>query len=79
MADKILEYIYNQHSNIKFTVEHEANNKLPFLDTCVVRGRNGNNTTIYRKETLTGVYLNWTSLTARRYKMGLINCLVIDA
>jgi len=25
--------------------------------------------------TFTGVYLNWTSLTARRYKIGLIKCL----
>jgi hypothetical protein len=57
------------------TVEHEANNKLPFLDTCVVRRKNGYNSTIYRKKTFTGVYLNWTSLTARRYKIGLINCL----
>ena len=74
-ADKILEYINHQHPNIKFTVEHEANYKLPFLDTCVVRKRNCYNTTIYRKKTFTGVYLNWTSLTARRYKIGLIKCL----
>jgi len=32
-------------------------------------------TTVYHKPTFTGVYLNWTSLTARRYKIGLIKCL----
>ena len=34
---------------------------------------------IYRKKTFTGVYLNWTSLTARRYKVGLINFLAEQA
>ncbi len=36
---------------------------------------NGNSTTIYHKPTYTGVYLNWTSLTARKYKISLIYCL----
>ena len=30
---------------------------------------------MYRKKTFTGVYLNWHSLTSRRYKTGLIKCL----
>ena len=30
---------------------------------------------MYRKKTFTGVYLNWNSLTARRYKIGMIRCL----
>ena len=36
-------------------------------------------TNIYRKKTFTWVYLNCTSLTARRYKIGLINCLAEQA
>ena len=56
-------------------IEHEANNKLPFLDTVVIRKHNGFFTSIYRKKTFTGVYLNWNSLTARRYKIGLITCI----
>ena len=53
-----------------------TNNKLPFLDTCVKRIANRYTTTIYHKKTFTGVYLNWTSLTARKYKIGLIKCLL---
>ena len=49
--------------------------RLPFLDTCVVRKNSKNKTTIYRKAIFTGVYLNKTSLTARRYKIGFIRCL----
>ena len=68
-------FLNEQHPNIKFTIEHEVKNRLPFLDTCVIRAVNGYKTTVYRKKTFTGVYLNWNSLTARRYKIGLIRCL----
>jgi hypothetical protein len=71
-AHVILEYLNSQHPNIKFTMELANNHKLPFLDTCVVRKERGYTTTIYRKKTFTGVYLNWTSLTARKYKISLI-------
>ncbi|CAF0780352.1 unnamed protein product [Brachionus calyciflorus] len=33
-------------------------------------------TTVFHKKTFTGVYLNWTSLTARKYKIGLIKGLL---
>jgi hypothetical protein len=42
------------------------------LDTAVIRRQTGYTTTLYRKKTFTGVHLNWSSLTARRYKIGLI-------
>ena len=74
-AEKILEFLNNQHGNIKFTIEHETDGKLPFLDTEVERHIGKYTTTVYHKPTFTGVYLNWTSLTARRYKIGLIKCL----
>ena len=51
-------------------------NSLPFLDTRVIRNVNKYVTTIYHKKTFTGVYLNWKSLTARKNKIGLINCLL---
>jgi len=71
----ILSFLNNQHKNIKFTIEMEEKNTLPFLDTRVIRSRTGYSTTIYRKHTFSGVYLNWTSLTSRKYKIGLIYCL----
>ena len=74
-VDEILHFLNEQHKNIKLTVEHEERGKLPFLDTCVVRTANRYITRINRKKTFTGVYLNWRSLTANRYKIGLIRCL----
>jgi hypothetical protein len=73
-AEQVLEFL-NTRASIRFTIEHESNNKLPFLDTCVVRQRTKYITTVFRKKTFTGVYLNWTSLTSRSYKIGLIKCL----
>jgi len=75
LAQKILDFLNNQHKNIKFTIEKEKNNKIPFLDTVVTRTETGFSTNIYHKPTFTGVYLNWTSLTSRRYKISLIYCL----
>ena len=69
-------FLNSRHSNIKFTTELESNNKLPFLDVYVVRRVNKYITTVYRKKTFTGVYLNWNSLTSRKYKIGLINNLL---
>jgi hypothetical protein len=74
--DEILKYLNAQHPNIKFTIEKEEKKCLPFLDTRVIRNHNKYITTIYHKKTFTGVYLNWKSLTARKYKIGLINCLL---
>ena len=36
-ADIILNFLNSQHKNIKFTIEHEKDNKLPFLDPVVIR------------------------------------------
>jgi hypothetical protein len=74
---KVAKYLLNsKHPNIKFTFEKENNNQLPFLDITVVRNRMKFITTLYRKKTFTGVHLNWTSLTSRKYKIGLIQCLL---
>jgi hypothetical protein len=75
-AKNCLDFLNKQHPNIKFTIEHECNKTLPFLDTLVKRSLGKFTTTIYHKKTFTGVYLNWTSLTARKYKIGLISCLL---
>lgn len=71
-----MEYLNKQHPNIRFTIEHEQNGELPFLDALVYRGSSRYHTTLFRKKTFTGVYLNWTSLTSRKYKISLIYCLL---
>ena len=49
-----LQYMNNQHPNVKFTMENEHNRKLPFLDVLVDRDNNKFNTSVYRKPTFSG-------------------------
>ena len=64
------------HADLRFTIEHEKDQQLAFLDVMVKRNSHEYYTSLYRKPTFTGVYLNWTSLTARIYKIGLIKRLL---
>ncbi len=50
--------------------------ELPFLDVFVASNPDGFQTSVYRKKTFTGTYLNWNSSTSRDYKISLIKCLV---
>jgi hypothetical protein len=76
-SNQVLNFLNSQHSNIKFTLKREENNdQLLFLDINVIRTRKKYKTTLYRKKTFIGVYLNLTSLTSRKYKIGLIQCLL---
>ena len=76
-ANAFLRFLNRQHSNIKFTVEHENEGTLPFLDVLIRRTENGDiSTTTYRKPTNTGLLTNFTSFTAFSYKTGLIKTLI---
>jgi hypothetical protein len=39
--DSFLEYLYNCHTNIKFTIESEKEGRIPFLDVLLMRKPNG--------------------------------------
>ena len=75
-AKVVQDYLNGIHPNIKFTAEHEKNGSISFLDVLVKRKKGRLHTEMYRKPTFTGVYLNWHSLTSKRYKVGLIDCLL---
>jgi hypothetical protein len=75
-VEEVVEVLNSKHANIKFTFEEEKKKKIPFLDVSVTRSGDSFHTTVYHKPTFTGVYLNWFSLTAKEYKIGLIRCLV---
>ena len=63
----------NIHANIKFTVETEKDNHLPFLDVLITRTEDELiNTTLYRKPTLTGLYLRYDSFVPQNFKRSLI-------
>lgn len=74
-----LNFMNKLETSIKFTLEIQNDNKLPFLDVMVERKNSELITYIYRKPTDTGLYLKWTSSQPRNYKINLIKCLCIRA
>ena len=74
-ANMFLDYLNQQHNNIKFTIEKEANKIISFLDINIDHNNNIV-TSIFRKKTFAGLMTNVFSYTAFSYKIGLIKCLV---
>ena len=74
--EKFHKFLNQQHERIEFTVELEVSNKLPFLDTCVIKCGNFFRTVSYRKPTNTGLGMKYHSAVSFDYKMNLIDCLV---
>nr|XP_023015434.1 uncharacterized protein LOC111504940 [Leptinotarsa decemlineata] len=52
-----LNHINSSHPELKFTIEFENNNSLPFLDVLITKSNNSSHT-VYRKPTRTNHYLN---------------------
>ena len=75
-VDLFQQYLNQQHNNIKFTVEKEENDCLPFLDVLVTRMDTEFITGTYRKPTFSGMYSDYRSLIPSEYKVGLVTTLL---
>ena len=60
-AEQFLELANRLHPQIKFTIEHENENCLPFLDVLVTRSAQHMSTSVFRKRTFTGLGSNFYS------------------
>ena len=67
-ADVILDYLNTRLQNITFTIELKIDGRIPFLDVTVIRCSGKYISSVYKKPA-------FKSLTAIRYKLGLIGCL----
>ena len=66
----------NAHPAPHFTHIFESDGILPFLDVKVIRSPEGIfSTSLYRKQTYSGVYLNLNSFSPVSYKVGLVRTL----
>jgi hypothetical protein len=75
-SNQFLEYFNSCHPNIKFTIEKEQDESIPFLDVSIHRTRNNFTTKVYRKSTFTDLGTNYLSSTPFRYKMNSIRTLI---
>ena len=64
------------HPSLSFTFEESIGSHLPFLDVHIELKEGGCDTWVFRKETHTGVLLNFDAVTPPRWKSGLILCLL---
>ncbi|CAF3954184.1 unnamed protein product, partial [Rotaria magnacalcarata] len=72
---KFRKFMNKLETSIKFTVEVQHDNNLPFLDVMIERQDNNLITYVYHKPTDTSLYLKWVSNQPRQYKINLIKCL----
>ena len=75
-ANSFKELANVKHPNIKFTIEHEQDNKLAFLDILVFREHDHFNTSIFRKHTFTGLGSNFYSSCFNNFKLNSLSTLL---
>ena len=64
------------HKSLKFTMEHEQNNKLSFLDVQISKNNGKLITSWYRKPSNTLMFNPWESHGPKRYKINLIRTMI---
>lgn len=74
-VNKFDKYINSRHQNMNFSKEVEIDSCISFLDIKIKRCMEFV-TSIYRKPTFSGIYMNFKSHAPIEYKKGLINCLL---
>ena len=76
VVDDFTAHLNSLHPKIKFTSEMENNNSIPMLDTLILRKIDGTlDFQIYRKNTHTDHYLQFTSHQPTDHKLGVVRTL----
>ena len=72
----VLANIYMEYfEEIQSTMEKEQDNKIPFFEVLVTRTEQRFRSSVYRKPTFTGQYLNFKSHHPYTVKKGIVRCL----
>ena len=75
-TNNILLALNSFHQNIKFTIEIEKDDAIPFLDVLIIRKAGKIETTVHRKKTCTDLYMNWYSCAPNNWKWRTLRTLV---
>ena len=62
-----------REKNIKFSFKTEKDNSFSFLDVKICREKNKFTTSVFRKNTFSGVYTKYSSSVALEHKFGLVH------
>ena len=71
-VSRFVKYMNKRHKNIKFSFESEKDNSFSFLDVKICREKDKFTTSVFRKDTFSGVYTNFSSFVALKHKSGLV-------
>ena len=77
--ENFLQYLNEQHPNIRFTREIESGDSLSFLDILITKVDNKFETSIFRKETFTGLGTHFLSFEPLIYKINAMKTLIYRA
>ena len=77
--ENFLQYLNVQHPNIRFTREVEEGGSLSFLDILITKANNKFETSVFRKETFTGLGTHFLSFEPFIYKVNSIKTLIYRA
>lgn len=78
-VDRFLTYLNLQHPNMRFTKETEVNNSLSFLDVQVKRVGSRFETSVYRKQSFTGLGTSFFSFIPMIVKRAIVNSAIYRA
>ena len=73
---RFFDYMNKRHKIIKFSFETEKDNSFPFLDVNNCREKGKFTTNVFRKDTFSGIYTNFSSFVALEHKFGLVYTLL---
>ena len=68
-------FLYGRHAKMSFTIEHERQNRMSFLDIAIIPEDNTFATSVYRKPTFSEVYAYFDSFLPSTYKFGTVYAL----
>ena len=75
-VSRFVKYMNKRHKNIKFSFETEKDNSFSFLDVKICREKYKFTRSVFRKDTFSGAYTNFSSFVALKHKFGLVYTLL---
>ena len=75
-VSRFVNYMNKRHKNIKFSFETEKDNSFSFLNVKICREKDKFTTNVFRKDTFSGIYTNFSSFVALEHKFGLVYTLL---